>query len=435
MRPRLSFVLFCLLTAWLMTGCDHSEREPKRSPTATPPANPNELRIYMDPIGRAGLLNRMMVQEFSEQFGIPVQIISNVDDATDRLDKITQILASRTSGIDILMIDFTWAPMLHQYTEDLAPRLGREKDEFFPQLIRQNTAQGKLVGIPMYVDTGILYYRADLMEKYGYSEPPVTWEEMAAMAAHVQEEERKRGNLEFWGLALAANAQENLTCMALEWQASAGGGTMVTDGGRVTVNNRGTVEALTMARGWIGKIAPEQSLSMDNEAARRQFQEGNALFMRGWSYAWELLNDDTSAVRGKVKIALLPGGVGGRRSVLGGWQLAISASSTRKDNAWKLVQHLTSARSQRLRAMEGGFPPTRPKLYEDPNLQRKQPHLPLIGSAIGSSVMRPSRGARNLYGQVSMIYFTGVSDVLAGRSNPEVGLDVMEAKMKRALER
>ena len=36
--------------------------------------------------------------------------------------------------------------------------------------------------MPVYADAGILYYRTDLLKKYGYEEPPKTWEELAMMA-------------------------------------------------------------------------------------------------------------------------------------------------------------------------------------------------------------------------------------------------------------
>jgi trehalose/maltose transport system substrate-binding protein len=391
--------------------------------------------VFLDPIGRAGLLNRMLIQNFSIDTGIPVQIISNTEGSTDRLAKSTQILASRTSGIDLLVIDCTWAPILQEYLEDLSPLLGAESEDYFPQLIRQNTVQGKLVGVPLFVDLGLMYYRKDLLEKYGFRHPPATWYEMKEMARVIQKGERAAGNAEFWGLSMALSPQEGLTCTALEWQASTGGGNIVTDGGRVTVNNGATLEALSMAREWIGQLASPESLTMDIEGSRLQFQAGNAAFMRNWVYAWEVLNDSTSPVQGKVGVTQIPGGPGGSRSVLGGWQLAIPTTSTRKEAAWQLARHLVSERSQRIRAMEGGFPPTRPKLYDDPKLREKQPHLIMIGEAIGTAIMRPSRGTRAKYGEISAIYYSGVSDVLSGRSGPSDSLGAMELKMRRALER
>jgi extracellular solute-binding protein len=56
---------------------------------------------------------------------------------------------------------------------------------YFPRIIENNTVGGKLVSIPLYTDAGLLYYRTDLLEKYGYKGPPKTWEELAAMAKKI----------------------------------------------------------------------------------------------------------------------------------------------------------------------------------------------------------------------------------------------------------
>lgn len=428
--PRIMAACALLMMA---LACGEAEKTPAPQ-SATPGSGEEGIRIFMDPIGKAGLINRTLIQEFTQSTGIPVSIIGSPGNSLDMFGKVNQILASRNNEVDVVMVDVIWPPMLHEYLEDLAPLMQNEAAEFFPELIRHNTVQGRLVGVPFYVDMGLLYYRADLLEKYGYKAPPSTWDELEEMSTRIQKGERAAGNAAFWGMLLSAEPTESLTCIALEWQASHGGGNIVNESGTVTLNNALTLAAMERARGWIGSIVPKECLTYDIEEARKEFQTGNAAFFRSWCYAWEMMNDSSSGIAGRVGVAAVPAGPTGPRTVLGGWQLGISRASRNKDDAWRLVRFLTSEASQRRRALMGGFPPTRSAVYRVPELLEKQPHFPLIEQSIPNLVARPSRGSRLAYSQISAIYMGGVHEVLSGTTGTGDALASMQSAMETALE-
>ena len=98
-----------------------------------------------------------------------------------------------------------------------------------------DTVDGKLVAMPWFGDFGILYYRTDLLKKYGYSSPPTTWTQLFAMAKKIQDGEQA-GNSSFSGFVFQGNSYEGLTCDALEWYASSGAGSFI-DAGKVTIDN------------------------------------------------------------------------------------------------------------------------------------------------------------------------------------------------------
>ena len=60
------------------------------------------------------------------------------------------------------------------------------------------------------------------------------------------------------------------------------------------------------------KISPEGVLTYQEEEARHAFQEGKAVFMRNWPYAWNLLQEEKSPVRGKVGIIPMVHGPSGK---------------------------------------------------------------------------------------------------------------------------
>src|SRR5439155_218690 len=93
---------------------------------------------------------------------------------------------------------------------------------------------------------------------------------------------------EIYGIVSQGRAYEGLTCNALEWVDSFGGGTIVDGQGKVTINNPKAIAAIKLADSWIKNIAPEGVLNYAEEEARGAFQSGNAVFMRNWPYAWAL---------------------------------------------------------------------------------------------------------------------------------------------------
>ncbi len=57
--------------------------------------------------------------------------------------------------------------------------------------------------MPWYTDAGLLYYRKDLLAKYGV-QPPKTWGELAAAAKKLQDGERAAGIADFQGFVFQA---------------------------------------------------------------------------------------------------------------------------------------------------------------------------------------------------------------------------------------
>jgi len=348
--------------------------------------------------------------------GHRVKIVSTPNSSTDRLALYLQMLASRTNDIDVLQIDVVWAGMLGGHLADLRSHMGEAPDSHFRTLIENNTVNGRLVAMPWWTDVGVLYYRKDLLERYGYA-PPATWQEMTKIARDIQSAERARGNRRLWGFVFQGRAYEGLTCNALEWIDSFGGGTIIDAAGEITVDNPRAVAALRLAGSWIGDIAPRGVLNYDEEAARGVFQTGHAVFMRNWPYAWALAQSEDSPVRDKVGVIPLPrGGTQGKVSgTLGGWHLAVSRYSKHPAQSADLVAFLTSAAQQKKRAIEASYNPTIPALYADREVLAANPFFGELLTSLNNATARPSRIAGPHYNRLSSDVWRAAHDVLSGR--------------------
>src|SRR5205823_7152794 len=106
----------------------------------------------------------------------------------------------------------------------------------------------------------------DLLQKYSLAKPPTTWDELAMQAQKIMDGE-KGANPNFAGFVFQGKAYEGLTCDALEWIASSGGGTIVDSSGKVTVNNPQAAAALNKVKTWIGTTVPRGVTSYQEEDA------------------------------------------------------------------------------------------------------------------------------------------------------------------------
>jgi trehalose/maltose transport system substrate-binding protein len=370
---------------------------------------------------------------WAEQTGNEVNVISTPNSATERLALYQQILAANSADIDVFQIDVIWPGTLGNHFIDLAEHIPEDQvSQHFPAIVENNTVDGALVAMPWFTDAGILYYRSDLLEKYG-KQPPVTWQELTETAKEILEGERAEGNDKMQGFVFQAKAYEGLTCDALEWVDSFGGGTVVADDGTITINNEDAAAALDLAATWIGDIAPEGVLNYAEEESRGVFQSGNAVFMRNWPYAWALGNAEDSAIKGKIGVSALPrGGEDGKHTgALGGWQLAVSKYSQNAEIAADLVKYLTSYDEQKRRAIEGSYNPTIAALYEDEEVLAANPFFGELYETFTNAVARPSRVTGEKYNQVSSEFFNAAHDVLSGKMDGASSLAALESKLDR----
>jgi trehalose/maltose transport system substrate-binding protein len=373
-------------------------------------------------------------QAWADATGNKVKLVATPADANERLALYQTLLAAQATDIDVFQIDVIWPAILAPHLMDLSVVLSeQDRADHFKVLIENNTVDGKLVAVPWFVDAGLLYYRKDLLEKYG-RKIPETWAELADAAKAVMDGEKEAGNSGLQGYVWQGRAYEGLTCNALEWIASFGGGSIVDNEGNVTIDNPQAAQALETAKSWIGTISPRGVLSYAEEESRGVFQSGNAVFMRNWPYAWALANAEDSPVKDKVGVAVLPQGEGPEArhaSALGGQHLAVSRYSAHPEEATDLVRYLTSAQEQTRRALEGSFNPTLRSLYGDAELVEANPFYKDFLPIVESAVARPSTVTGRRYNQVSSAFVRAVHGALSGPGAASASLVDLNKELER----
>jgi len=390
------------------------------------------ITVAAGAVGQELELTREAAQRYMEAHpDVEVRVIDTPDLATDRYGLYLQFFEARRSDIDVYQIDVIWPGDLAEHLLDLYEFGAKEVvNEHFPAIIENNTVDGRLVGIPWFTDGGLLYYRTDLLEKYGL-EIPKTWAELEETAKIIQEGERAEGKEDFWGFVWQGNAYEGLTCNALEWIYSNGGGTIISPDGVINVNNPNAIEAIEMAARWVGTISPSGVTGFAEEDARSIFQSGNAAFMRNWPYAYALGQSEESVIAGKFDVAPLPAGKSGHgAATLGGWQLAVSKYSNNSEIAADVALFMASHEEQKIRAIKGSFTPTIMVLYEDPEVLEATPFFATLYDVLINAVARPSTITAPSYNEVSTLFFRAVHSVLTGTKDATSALEELELELQ-----
>lgn len=390
------------------------------------------ITISCGSVGQDFEFCKKTTEDWAKKTGNTVKLFTPPQSTTDILALFRQMFAAKSSDLDVINVDVVWPGMIKDHLLDLKPYSKGVEKEHFPSIVANNTADGRLIAMPWFTDAGLLYYRKDLLEKHG-EKAPTTWEELAATAKKIQDAERKAGNADMQGFVFQAKAYEGLTCDAVEWLWSYGGGNVVDDKGNITVNNPKAAKALNTAASWIGTIAPTGVLNYGEEDARGVFQSGNAVFMRNWPYAWSLGNGKDSKIAGKIGVSALPkGGADGKNAAtLGGWQLAVSKYSKNPKEAADLVMYMTSKEIQKERAIKGSYNPTIPSLYQDKDVLAAAPFFGDLYNVFTSAVPRPATATGLKYNEVSAAFWNATHDVLSGKEKAETSLGKLEGKLKQ----
>src|SRR5712692_6713050 len=372
------------------------------------------------------------LQQFTRETGIRVSLLPSPESARQRLVLWRELLGTGTSGPDVYGLDVIWPGMLAEYFVDLKPYFANEVSLQFPAMAAAYTVDNKLMAIAYRADIGLLYYRTDLLRRYGYRDPPRTWDELEIMAARIQAGERAKGRKQFWGFVWQGAADEGLTCDALEWQAAEGGGRIIEENQTISVNNPHAIRAWQRAAHWVGSISPPGVVGYRGWDSLNVWVAGDAAFMRHWPSAYLDSQAAGSPIRNKFDTALLPGGKAGQVGTLGGWGLAVSRFSAHPHEALELIRYLTRRDVQVKRSRVLSQPPTLPELYNLPEVLEPNPRFVLLSQAFRTgTVSRPSNVTGKKYQDVTDAYIQAVHSVLTGEKSAPEAAAALENELVR----
>jgi len=368
------------------------------------------------------------LKQFTTENGIRVKLLPAPEGA-EPLDAWRTFLESGAKIPDVYGVDVIWPGILAENLLDLRTLVpAQEIATHFPELIANNTVNGKMVALPSLIDVGLLYYRTDLLRHYGYRTPPRTWRELETMATRIQAGQRAKGQKDFWGFLWEGASSESLSCNALEWQVSEGGGPII-ENNAVTVNNPETARAWERALRWVGTISPPGVVSYKEWDAYNIWRAGQAAFMRNWAPPNSVELVQGSLKKDQFAIASLPGGRVKVAATVGGRGYAISRHSLHPREASMLVRFLCRRDTQLSRSLKIGKSPTIPELYDDPRILADPYFSTILKTYRQDRVSRPSTETGKRYPALSRAYFMAVHEVLEGKKAAASALSDLQTEL------
>jgi trehalose/maltose transport system substrate-binding protein len=380
--------------------------------------------------------HEQVLADFTKEFGIRVTHLPGPENASAQLVLTESLLKKGAATPDVYGIDVIWPGMLSEYLVDLKPSLAAEVQAGDPDLIANYTVKGRLVAAPYHSNVGALHYRTDLLEKYGYREPPRTLNELEKMATRIQAGERASGQKDFWGYVWPGAVGEALFCDALEWQVAEGGGHVVEADGEVSVNNANTVRAWKRAARWIGTISPPTVLSYQEwDSSNAFWTSGRAAFQRGWESDYFIANPVLAyPFNDRAGITSMPGEKGVRVGTLGGLGLAVSRSSKHQTEAISLVRFLLKKEAELDQQRASSPPPRGPRRFEIPTILTAYIHQQETGGVPGARVVaRPSTVTGDKYSAVSSAYQQALHSVLEHKISAETAVASLQEQLSQIM--
>jgi len=354
--------------------------------------------------------------------------------STEFHDLLTQKLRNRDLEMDVFFMDVIWPAEFAAAGWALA--LDRwfhpsEREKFLEAPILANTYQGQIYGVPLFIDAAMLYYRKDLLKKYGFS-PPRTWPELVRQAKSILAQEK---DPHLTGFSGQFKQYEGLICNMMEYILGNGGALWDERELKSALHLPKAKEAVRFVRDQIiGEISHRGVLAYQEPESLALFTQGKAIFHRNWPYAWEIANDPArSRVSAQTGIAPLPAFFD-KKSVatLGGWQLGISRFSRKPELAWKFVAFMTSREMQKRIAVFMGRAPTRGELYRDTEILKKNPQFKFQFDTLMHAVPRPRTPVYSPLSNIMQRYFS--SAIAIRDSNIDRLADLAARDMDRVLD-
>ena len=376
-----------------------------------------------------------LIQKFNEEHKgeFQVRYREMPSDTGQYFDQLRTEFQAGGGDTDVIGGDVIWPAQFaaNGWISDLSDRF-TDTDAFLSGPMQGMTYDGKVWGVPWYTDAGLLYYRQDLLEEVGFSEPPQTWEELQEMGLKTAQDTGTKDGFVFQGAEY-----EGGVCNGCEYIWTHGGNVLdPEDPSKVVIDSPESAAGLQTWHDMIADgVSPQAVLQYKEDESHAAFLRGESVFLRNWPYVYALVGnpEETELEPEQVGVIQIPVAQGNRSfSTLGGWNFLINAASDVQEEAWEFIKWMTAPEQLKTNALEGSRLPPRQALYEDEEILDKVPVARLGKEAIiENSTPRP---VSPYYSDMSLELAKQYNAALAGDVSPEQAVNTLQSQLQQIVE-
>lgn len=350
-------------------------------------------------------------------------------ESAEQRQQLIRRLAANDSSIDLMSLDPPYIPEFSEagFLAPVPPEVAQKVSQGVVESALQGaTWRDKLVTIPFWANTQLLWYRKSVAQAAGLDmSKPVTWEQL------IQASEKEKKQLGVQGIRAEA-----LTVWINALIESAGGH-VITDPSvsspediKLGLTGAPAEQAATIMRSVADAGVGGPALSTSGEDANVNAFEGpDAGFMVNWPFVWPRA---LSGVKGGTLDASVPQDYGwalyprvtaDRESAppYGGVNLGVGAFSKYRDFAFEVAQCVTSDENQAYYFVSNGNPASKASVYDDPEVVKEFPMAPVILQSLQQAKSRPQTP-----------YYSEVSESLQRTYHPPGSVDPARTGQKAA---
>ncbi len=311
-----------------------------------------------------------IVNDFNEvNSDIQVKFVDAPFSTDKRHQLYVSALSGRDASVDIYWINDEWIDEFARegYIVSLDGAISVDNNKYIVDARDMFSSGGSLYALPVGLDMDFIFYRRDLMDR-----EPSDWDEIMAQC-------RRTDKTVPLGLCLENSDAEDIFYNLFQITRS---------------KSCSYADALSLYKEVISDYESVSDMPADYVSA---FKTGNAYMMMGKGSLWNKLNSSTSAIKGNVEAAMLPGDSrGGAVSRICGYGLAVNANSKNIEAALRFLDFMDSKEQQQRLSRDSSVMPVIEALYDDDMILDANPYIRNISETVKNA---PTYKSLNISGK------------------------------------